>query len=205
MQKLHITIAILAVSLSTALHAQELPVNAEDIAPLLVGETFPNTELTAMDGSAVPFLDIVKEKPTVLVVYRGGWCPYCNRHLSALGQNEAAILELGYQVVAVSPDKIENLQEAAEKDSINYRLFSDGSGAFSKAVGIAFQAPERYEKRLLDWSGGENTARYLPVPSVFVLNTDGEIQFEYINPNYKKRLSGEMLLAVLKALNEAAE
>jgi hypothetical protein len=35
----------------------------------------------------------------------------------------------------------------------------------------------------------------LPVPSVFVTNKQGEILFEYINPNYKTRISGSLLLA----------
>ena len=199
MKKLLLIVPVLLLALATSINAQ-LPEKAEDISPLLIGETMPNTALTGMDGATVPFLDIAKEKPTVLVVYRGGWCPYCNKHLSALGQNEAEILELGYQIVAISPDNIENLQATAEKDEIHYRLFSDGAGEFSKAAGIAFQAPERYGKRLLDASGGQNTVGYLPVPSVFVLDTSGIIQFEYINPDYKNRLSGRLLLAVLSAL-----
>ena len=203
MKKRLLTVPALALFFATCLNAQ-LPEKAEDIAPLLVGETFPNLELTGMDGTSVLFQDIVKARPTVLLFYRGGWCPYCNRHLSAIGQNEAEIIELGYQVVAISPDMVEKLQETADKDEIRYRLFSDASGDFSKAAGIAFQAPGNYGQRLLDWSGGKNTG-FLPVPSVFVLNTNGEILFEYINPNYKKRMSGELLLSVLKALQVEGE
>lgn len=196
MKKRLLLIPILA--LATGLNAQ-LPNRAKDISPLLIGETFPDLKVTGMDAAPVSILEIFKEKPTVLIFYRGGWCPYCNRHLAALGQNEEEILGLGYQVVAVSPDKVEKLKETAGKDEVKYRLFSDASGELSKAAGIAFQAPENYGQRLLDWSGGENTG-FLPVPSVFVLDTKGEILFEYINPDYKKRLSGELLLAVLKAL-----
>lgn len=190
-------------TLTTGLNAQ-MPEKAEDIAPLLIGETFPNTEVTAIDGSSIAFHEVLKEKPTVLIFYRGGWCPFCNMHLSEIGQKESAILDLGYQVVAISPDQEEKLEETAIKDEIKYQLFSDGSGELTKAAGIAFQAPERYGQRLLDWSDGKNKG-YLPVPSVFVLDTKGEILFEYINPNYKKRLSGELLLAVLKVLQEEME
>ncbi len=198
MNKLSLSASVLALSFAANLAAQ-LPSKAEDIAPLLIGETLPNATLTGMDGTKVSVLDIAKEKPTVLVVYRGGWCPYCNVHLSALGKSEAEIMELGYQIVAVSPDQPQKLEATAEKDALNYRLFSDASGDFSKAAGVAFQAPDKYGQMLLDWSDGKNTG-YLPVPSVFVLNTDGEILFEYINPDYKKRLESDLLLAVLKAL-----
>ena len=42
----------------------------------------------------------------------------------------------------------------------------------------------------------------LPVPTVMIVNQKGVIQFEYINPNYKERLSSEMLLEVLKTLKK---
>ncbi|MBK8968993.1 MAG: peroxiredoxin-like family protein [Saprospiraceae bacterium] len=201
----YILSALITLAATAMLHAQQLPEKPEDISPLLIGETMPNSELAALDGKTISFHDIAKEKPTVLIVYRGGWCPYCNRHLAAIGQSEAEILELGYQIVAISPDKAEKLRETAEKDSIRYRLFSDGDGAFAKAAGLAFQAPQRYGERLLDWSGGKNTDGYLPVPAIFVLDRDAAIQFEYINPDYKKRLPSEILLAVLKALQAAED
>jgi peroxiredoxin len=140
----------------------------------------------------------------VLIFYRGGWCPFCNDHLREIGQKETDILALGYQIVAVSPDKVEKLKDIEQMDDINYRLFSDSAGQLTRAAGIAFKAPERYTQRLLDWSDGKNTG-FLPVPSLFVLDQKGEIQFEYINPKYKKRMSGELLLAVLKVLKEEGE
>lgn len=166
---------------------------------MLIGETFPDQTLTDLEGNQVSILTLAKEKPIIVIFYRGGWCPYCNTHLSELGKNEAAILDLGYQIIAISPDAAKKLQETADKDELKYRLLSDGTGDFAKAVGIAFKAPEKYGKMLREASDGEN-AGYLPVPSVFVLDKDGKITFEYINPDYKKRLSGELLLTVLKTL-----
>ena len=69
-----------------------------------------------------------------------------------------------------------------------------------QAMGIAFKAEERKQKRLLNYSGGLNDG-FLPVPSVFVVDTKGQIRFEYINPNYKTRLSARLLLAVLQNLD----
>lgn len=203
MNKVFFLTILFAMALNTGLNAQ-IPENAEDIAPLLVGETFPDVKVTDTDAASISFHSILSEKPTVLIFYRGGWCPYCSLHLSEIGQKEEEILDLGFQVVAISPDKPEKLEETAIKDELKYRLFSDGSGELTKAAGIAFKAPERYGQRLLDWSDGQNKG-FLPVPSVFVLDTKGEILFEYINPNYKTRLSGDLLLAVLKVLQEEME
>ncbi len=38
----------------------------------------------------------------------------------------------------------------------------------------------------------------LPVPAVFLVNTDGIIQFQYVNPNYTVRLKKEVILAAAK-------
>lgn len=184
------------------LKAQDvLPDMAENISPLLVGETFPDKGVTDLDNQEVSIHSLANEKPSVVVFYRGGWCPYCNRHLAALGKAEQTILDLGYQIIAISPDSPSELKKTMDKNTLAYRLLSDGQGILATAAGIAFQAPERYEERLAKYSDGANKG-YLPVPAVFVLNKKAEILFEYISPNYKQRLSSEVLLAVLENLNQ---
>jgi thiol-disulfide isomerase/thioredoxin len=54
---------------------------AENISPLLIGEKIPNVVLHDANGKEVKTKDIF-DKKTVLVVYRGGWCPYCNSQLA---------------------------------------------------------------------------------------------------------------------------
>jgi len=165
----------------------------------LVGEQAPDAQVTNLKGETVSLQSILSEKPTVLIFYRGGWCPYCNAHLAELNEVEDQVIQLGYQIVAISPDDAEHLSESVDKHSLKYQLFSDKQLRTAKEFGIVFQVPERLTKRIDEWSGGENKDG-LPVPSVFIFNTDGEILFEYINPNYKVRISGDLLLAVLKAL-----
>jgi peroxiredoxin len=172
---------------------------AEDISPLLIGETIPDAELKAPDAGSHRVSDIIGEKPTVLLVYRGGWCPFCNAHLSEIQGVQGEVIKLGYQIVAISPDSPENLQITDNKDKLDYSLYSDGDGKFIQSLGIAFKAPEKYAGMLNKSSGGLNEG-FLPVPSVFVVDTSGKIQFEYINPDYRTRLSAGLLLAVLKEL-----
>lgn len=179
----------------------ELPQVATDIAPLLVGEKIPNVNLQSVDGESVSLASVLNKKRTVLVFYRGGWCPYCNLHLAALGEAEKELLDLGYQIVAISPDAPKNLKATEEKDKLNYLLLSDSAGALSRAMGIAFQAPDNYKPILIKGSEGVNT-NFLPVPSVFIVNLNSEIEFEYITPDYKHRISNELLVAVAQSLKK---
>jgi peroxiredoxin len=191
---------IFCVLLSSIVKGQTIPVNATDISPLLIGEKIPEVMLTDIAGKEVNLIQQVQQKPSVLIFYRGGWCPYCNLHLSELQTIEADIMKAGYQIIAISPDSPESLKASIAKNKLNYMLLSDASSLASKGFGITFQAPERYADMLGKASDGKNT-NSLPVPAVFVINPQGEIIFEYINPDYKKRLKASLLMAVLLELN----
>ena len=177
----------------------ELPKLPTEVSPLLIGEKIPSATLKATDGATIDLLKMLTSKKTILVFYRGGWCPYCNMHLAALNDSEKELLSLGYQIIAVSPDAPKKLMATAEKDKINYTLLSDSDGSFSKAVGIAYQAPENYKSTITAGSEGVNTT-FLPVPSVFIVDKEGTIQFEYISPDFKHRISNELLIVAAKSL-----
>jgi peroxiredoxin len=168
---------------------------AENVSPLLIGEKIPNVVLHDANGKEVKTKDIF-DKKTVVVVYRGGWCPYCNSQLADMQEIEKDIIALGYQVVAISPDAPSFLKQTLDKKELQYQLYSDSEGVFSQAVGIAFA---REKPKLDKYSEGKNPG-FLPVPTVYVLNDKQEIEFMYINPNYGTRLKGDVLLAVLKTL-----
>ncbi|TDE29257.1 AhpC/TSA family protein [Flavobacterium ranwuense] len=195
-----ICLALLAIGLTV--NAQnDLPKSATEIAPLLIGEKIPNVTLKSVENKEVNLTELITKKKTVLVFYRGGWCPYCNIHLAALAEAEKELLDLGYQIIAISSDAPKSLKVTDDKGKLNYLLLSDSTGELSKAVGIAFQAPENYKAIIAKGSEGVNNS-FLPVPAVFILNENAEIEFEHITPNYKNRISNDLLIAVAKSLNK---
>jgi peroxiredoxin len=187
-----------ALNFSLTLQSQ-VPNKAEDISPLLIGEQIPDAQLLDVDGQAVQLKDIMKEKPTVLVFYRGGWCPYCNAQLSGLAEAESEIVGLGYQVVAISPDHFETLKPTVTDDKLNYNIYADPGAILIQEIGIGFKTPEKAKDYIFKKTNKDATD-VLPVPAVFILDTTGKILFEYINPDYSTRLTSELLLANLKAL-----
>ena len=184
------------------LHAiGQIAETAEDISPLLISEKVPALPLTATDGSTSLLTDIVAQQPTILLFYRGGWCPYCNEHLKDVGMVKPEIIKRGFQIIGISPDAPPKLDETINKEELKYALYSDASGELMSAIGIAFKAPDRYSKRLYRVSDGQNSG-ILPVPSVFIVDRDGTIRFQYISPDYKHRISSDLLLAVLDDILE---
>jgi peroxiredoxin len=199
MKELLFTLSIILITFSNVL--AQVPDRAEDVSPLLISEQIPEVDITSLDENTVSIKDVVKEKRSILVFYRGGWCPYCNKHLSAIGEATEKILNLGYQIIAISPDSPDELKKSADKNELSYDLYSDSDGKLITEMGIAFQATEKYSSMLLKYSGDKNSG-ILPVPSLFVIDTDGTILFEYISPNYKNRITENLLLSVLKDLNK---
>lgn len=176
----------------------QVPEKPTDISPILVGEVLPNLTLFSAKNEAKTIAEII-DKPTVLVFYRGSWCPYCNVHLAELVKAEAEIIKLGYQIVAISPDDFQNLDETVKTNDMKYQLFSDKNGEFIKALGIAFKASQKTKDYVSSKTKG-NVTEVLPVPTVLVVNAKAEVLFEYIKPDISKRIPSKLLIAALQNL-----
>lgn len=177
--------------------------DANDVAPLMIGQKAPDVTLFSSEGEPLQLLEKVSEKPTVVLFYRGGWCPFCNAQLSQIQEIESDLTKMGYQLLAISPDTPSALKKTSSDKSLDYQLISDFQLQATRGFGLAFHIPKQYSDKIE--SKGSKTARLagddkstLPVPAVFILDKDGIIQFQYVNPNYKVRISPELLLTAAK-------
>ncbi|WP_228409817.1 peroxiredoxin-like family protein [Chryseobacterium sp. T16E-39] len=173
-----------------------IPQKSEDISPLLIGEKIPVATLLDATGKSFDLNAAIAQKPTILIFYRGGWCPYCSKQLSGLQDIVPDLEKTGYQIIAISTDQPDELMQSANKEKLSYTLLSDADLKVSKQMGIAFKAPKGYWEMLLKTTGGKNIDLLLPVPSVFILDKKGTIHFEYINPDFKQRLQPDLLKSV---------
>lgn len=83
-------------------------------------------------------------------------------------------------------------------------MLSDSKMEAAKRFGIAYEVNAKTLKRLsgfgidVEAASGEDH-HLLPVPSVFIADKDGSIAFSYVNPDYRKRLDSEVLLAAARS------
>lgn len=201
-----IALFIVLVVSSFNAYSQKVPGNASDISPLLIGEYIPtDVILRDVEGNEVNLKKEMKKKPTILIFYRGGWCPYCNRQLSGLGEVSDYLVSLGYQIIAISPDDPDHLSMTYDKHMMNYSLLSDSDMLAAKSFGLAFELNEKefnkFSNMGMDIVTTTGTShRMLPVPAVFFVKQNGEINFEYINPNFKKRISSSLLITAAETM-----
>ena len=113
--------SILIVSLAVNAFAN----TADEVAPLLIGAETPSVLLTNQKGEATELDSVLAGKQSVVIFYRGGWCPFCNTQLSELAAIEGDLNDLGYQIIAISPDSPQGLNDTDDKHSLGYQLLSD--------------------------------------------------------------------------------
>ncbi len=184
-----------------------LPASAEDVKPLKTGDMAPSFTVRTAENEPFNFDPANLDRPVMLISFRGGWCPFCNRYLTELKDVVPQLSEKGIDIYFLSGDRPEILYSSLKDetrdaiDGMDYTILSDADIEAATALGIAFNAEgmaDRLEERMgADVTGSsmrENNA--LPVPAVYVIDKTGKIVFDYVNPDFKVRLpAGELLAA----------
>ncbi len=202
-------IASLAVSVLTVGNAAEdaaLPDSAEQTSPLAAGSAAPGFTVRTVDDQPYVFDPDHLQRPTVLISFRGGWCPYCNMHLSELRTVIPVVREMGFDVLFLSNDRPDQLYDGLKRETqediagLDYVILSDANLGAARAFGTAFKITQGMH----DYLEGKNRdyddssidkLDALSVPFVYVIDTSGEIVFDFVEANYKVRISAEDLKA----------
>lgn len=182
----------------------QLAESANEVTPLLDGQKIPNAAVALADGSPVSLQALTMQKPSIVLFYRGGWCPYCSRQLAGLRTIESSLIELGYQVLAISPESPERLQEQKLQTEFAVTLVSDEQLQAIKGFGVGFKVDDdtakRYAGHGIGLSKDTSGVPVLPAPSIFIVDTKGEVKFSYVNPDFSARPSEALILAAARAV-----
>jgi peroxiredoxin len=125
--------------------------------------------------------------------------------LVQLREIEPELKNLGVQLLAISPDKPSKLKETIDKHQMRFRLLSDSDMVAARSFRVAYELDDQtlaeFKKYNIDVEEASGQKHHmLPVPAEFLVATNGLIQFEYVNPDYKVRLDPELLLAAARII-----
>ena len=177
-----------------------IPDNAKDVRPLSVGSPAPAFTVRTIAGAPRTFSAGTYRKPTVILFYRGGWCPYCNRQLSDLRLVEPKLRAQGFEIVFLSTDRPELLYSSLQNAGIHYTLLSDSQLEAARGFHIAYHVDDTTLAKMRDYGIDlevtTGTKQHeLPVPSAFIIDRSGTIRYVYSNPDYTVRLGADALSA----------
>lgn len=179
------------------IYAQEKPEG------LFINSKAPDFRANDQNGAEIRLKDVIKDSLVVLVFYRGQWCPYCSKYLKKLEDSLMLLKEKGARLIAISPEKPENIKKTVDKTNVSYSVLYDKDMKIMKAYDVAFEVDEktvsRYKNADIDLAAanGQKDKVYLPVPAIYIINKEGTIIYRYFEPDYKKRV---LVLEVLVQL-----
>lgn len=157
-------------------------------------------------GNAVSLNALVSRGPAILVFYRGGWCPYCNIQLRGFQALLPRLRNAGATLAAISPQLPDNSLSTAEKNSLSYPVLSDVGLHVARRFGIVFRLGEdllslyRGFGHGLDEMNGQPGATELPVPAVFVIDSDRKVLFSEALVDYTRRTDPEQIAQFVERL-----
>jgi peroxiredoxin len=112
---------------------------------LAPGDQFPTITLDQPGGASITIPDALAGDYGIVLIYRGGWCPYCNAQLRAFQRATDNLAEVGAKVVALSVDDEPTTAASIAKHGLTFPVgHSADAAAISKATGAFVDPTDGY-------------------------------------------------------------
>jgi peroxiredoxin len=167
---------------------------------LKAGDKAPNFTAYDQTGKQVVLKKILEQGPVILFFYRGKWCPACSRYLNNYQDSLKVLTDQGFNVVAITPESIENVEQTVKVHNITFTVLYDCQEQIMKDYNVMFSVTKAYQDRIKSKYSidiAENNGRdvaHLPVPATFIINKDGIIVATQFDPDYHNRASVRWML-----------
>lgn len=169
---------------------------------LKVGDKAPDATLPDVSGRTESLAALFAQGPTLVMFYRGGWCPFCNLQLHDYATAKPEFERRGVRVVAISVDKPSEEAKAQAKQGVPFPMLSDSKLTAHQAYHVVHVPGDAERKALTGY--GIDLAAYsgethgdFAVPAIFLVDRDATVRFVHVDEDYKTRPSAKQMLAVV--------
>lgn len=175
---------------------------AGDTAPM-VGDVLPPFFLPDDAGRIVSLEGLTAKGPVAVTFHRGHWCPYCRISINTLARATERIEALGASIVAIVPEREEFTAELKFEANVPFPVLTDLDNGYALSLNLAVwvgadlqQHMAGHGRTLPDFMG--NDTWMLPIPATFVIGRDGRVKARFVDPDYRRRMAVDDLLAALE-------
>jgi peroxiredoxin len=173
------------------------------------GERIDDFALPDATGSRVGLAELVADGPAVVVIYRGGWCPYCNLALRTY-QSELLpeLARYGARLVAISPENPDQSLSTREKAELSFTVLSDTGAGIAARLGLSYAPDEEVlaAQRQLGLDLAQiNATVDLPIPAVLIVDTERIVRYIDPCPDYTTRTEVQAIVGALERLTRSNE
>jgi peroxiredoxin len=173
---------------------------------LQVGQLAKDFSLSNALGESVNLFQLLEHGPVVLTWYRGGWCPYCNLTLHALQSYLPKFKELRASLVALTPELPDKSLTTGEKHNLEFEVLTDHHNEVARSYGVVFRVPPEvmayYNQGfdLHEFNG--DSSDELPLAATYIIDSQGVIQYAYLDADYRRRAAPEELVTKLQQMQD---
>jgi peroxiredoxin len=165
------------------------------------GDPMPPFYLPDEGGQMVGLDRLLASGPLAVTFHRGHWCPYCRININALSRAHQEISAEGGKIVAIMPDRQKFAAELKSAGQIPFPILTDMDNGYALSLNLAIWVGAEMQKMMARndlpaYQG--NDSWMLPIPATFVVGQDGCVKARFIDPDYRKRMAIEDLLAALR-------
>lgn len=148
-----------------------------------VGRTAP--DFAATDASGNPFrLSSLRGAAVLLKFFRGSWCPYCVAELRALDALAPRFAALGVRLVAICPDRVDELAKLARARSWQVLLLADPTNR----VGRLYNVQNR------NFTPKRGPMRELVIPTSILVDAGGTVRWIDQASDFRQRTPAASVL-----------
>jgi peroxiredoxin len=169
-----------------------------------VGEPMPSFHLPDEAGCIVSLDQLLTKSPVAVTFHRGHWCPYCRLNTLALAQAQKEIESEGGKIVAIMPDRQQFTEEFKTESKARFPILMDMDNGYALSLNLVIWVGAELE-RMISAAGWDipnyqgNASWMLPIPATFVVGQDGEVKARFVDPDYRKRMAIEDMIAALRS------
>jgi peroxiredoxin len=167
-----------------------------------VGDRAPDASLPDVTGKMQSLAEIFARGPTLVIFYRGGWCPFCNLQLHDYSVNKPEFDKRGVHLVAISVDKPSEEAKTQAKHGVPFPMLSDPRMVALQAYRVV-HVPGDAEKKAMAGYGidlaaysGESHGDFA-VPALILVDRNDVVRFVHVDEDFKTRPSAKQMLSVV--------
>jgi peroxiredoxin len=166
------------------------------------GDVMPTFILPDETGRLINLASLLAEGPVAVMFFRGHWCPYCRLNMRAVIQTQDRIKASGAQTVAIMPETQEFIGKFQTESGAPFPVLTDLDNGYALSLNLAIWLDTEIQRLLSYQDLAEfhgNAGWVLPIPATFVVGRDGIVKARFVDPDFRRRMEIDDLLAALKA------
>lgn len=167
-----------------------------------VGAPAPDATLPDVTGAMQSLASLYARGPTLVIFYRGGWCPFCNLQLHQFAQAKPEFEKRGVKLVAISVDQPSEEAKTQAKHGVPFPMLSDSKLIAHRKYRVIHVPGDAERKILAGYKidlaaySGESHGSFA-VPALVLVDRSQRVRFVHVDEDYKTRPSVQQMLAVV--------